>query len=481
MELQHSRKQLDHAVPLQQPDDEISLSDVLRTLWKGRAFIVFIPLLAMVMAGLVVAAFSLRIEQPTVYFVELRGIENSRYPNGTEFSPRDLVGPAILEELRRRYDLPSDVNLKDAISVNFGHPATTGIHRRFAEELNVRGLTPAEIANINEEYQRQLKAVTESALRIEVNHSLLKTGASEGALIAQALPELWTKHFSENVQIFQNTRLSRLTISPEDENDLQSTANLLNARQHLQIMDDGLGLMSADNRLALLRTDDGQSVQDVRNSLDNFRIVQFQPIMAAQFQAGDVVGSSYLKGLELKLGELRMKMASYEDALQELSKFHEPTGSGMGTDAPVALTSFQIGGSGLSEIVDLARQASLSNFVQQMVHEKQKIALKIAEVESELQTMAQRVKLVTGGDFRERAAEHLAVLKRSYSDLVERAEERMRTQAGRLYSTIAMPYTPGSLPVKRMLMSTIIAGGFAGMFAVIFVLVRSSLRARSAS
>src|SRR5690606_3550816 len=68
-------------IPLPRAEDEIALSDLLRIIWSGRALIVLIPLLAMAATALAIGALSLRIDEPTVYFVELRGIENSRYPN----------------------------------------------------------------------------------------------------------------------------------------------------------------------------------------------------------------------------------------------------------------------------------------------------------------------------------------------------------------------------------------------------------------
>lgn len=479
MDFQHMQKQLDYAsaVPLARADDEIALSDLLRIIWSGRALIVLIPLLVMAATALFNGALSLRIDEPTVYFIELRGVENSRYPNRTAFSPRDLVGPAILEKLRSRYNIPNDTNLRDGITVTFGHPAAAGLHRLYEEKLAVSNLSPAEIASINEEYRNQLKSVTESALRIEVNHHLLGMSPEEGAVIAQALPELWSEHFSENVHIFQDTRLSQIEITSSNE-DLQTTASILNVQQRLEIMDQGLALMSDDNRLALLQTGDGRTIGDLRQALQRFRTVQFDPIMAIQFQADDFVGSAYIKSLQLKLGELRMKMASYEDALQELHRFQEPVGTvAAQSDGPFLQNSLQVTGTGLSEIVELTKQASLSDFMQKMLEEKQKIGIEIAEVESELQKVIHDTKTASNPDFRDGAVETLASLTRSYSELVEGAKERLRAQAGKLYSSMGLPYTAGSAFPKRAVLATFLAGGFAMLLTVIFVLVRASLRA----
>lgn len=479
MDFNQVKNQLDYAsaVPLPRAEDEIALSDLLRIIWSGRALIVLIPLLAMAATALAIGALSLRIDEPTVYFVELRGIENSRYPNGTAFSPRDLVAPAILEELRRRYNIPDDTNLRDGITVTFGHPATIGLHRLYEEKLAVSNLSPAEITSINEEYRTQLKSVTESALRIEVNHQLLGLSPDDGAVIAQALPELWSQHFSENVRIFEDTRLSRVEITSSSE-DLRTTASILNARQRLQIMDQGLALMSGDNRLALLQTSDGETIGDLRQALQRFRTVQFDPVMAAQFQADDFVGSAYIKSLQLKLGELRMKMASYDDALQELYKFQNSAVTvAAQSDSSFLQNSLQITDTGLSEIVELAKRANLSDFTRQMLEEKQKIGAEIAEIESELQKVIQDAKAASTPDFRDNAAETLASLTRSYSELVKGAKERLRTQAGKLYSSMGLPYTVGATFPKRAILAIILAGGFAALLTVIFVLVRASLRA----
>jgi len=206
--------------------------------------------------------------------------------------------------------------------------------------------------------------------------------------------------------------------------------------------------------------------------------VQFDPVMAARFQADDFVGSTYIKSLQLKLGELRMKMASYDDTLQELYKFQKPAVTvAAQSDSSFLQNSLQITNTGLFEIVELAKRANLSDFTRQMLEEKQRIGAEIAEIESELQKVIQDAKAASTPDVRDNAAETLASLTRSYSELVKGAKERLRTQAGKLYSSMGLPYTVGATFPKRAILAIILAGGFAALLTVIFVLARASLRA----
>mgnify|MGYP007130809372 CR=1 FL=1 len=100
-------------------ESEISFSDIFWRLWARRGVIVLMPILFIALAAIFIAVSSLSKTGYATYLISLRNIENQNYPNGAEFSPRDLVIPEVLTQLRANFGISSDIDLQDAISVTY--------------------------------------------------------------------------------------------------------------------------------------------------------------------------------------------------------------------------------------------------------------------------------------------------------------------------------------------------------------------------
>jgi hypothetical protein len=109
---------------------EFTFTDLIMRLWQGRVLIVLLPLFAMGLAAAYVGFSATQTNNPIVYFINLKSIENQRYPNGTEFSPRNLVIPEVLSVVRNRFDLPSQSALREALTVTYDSPIAPGLAHR---------------------------------------------------------------------------------------------------------------------------------------------------------------------------------------------------------------------------------------------------------------------------------------------------------------------------------------------------------------
>ena len=79
--------------------NEISIGELIEKLWRKRGLIVFLPL---VLAGLTVAGLLLtkaNSAEKLSYYIELTGLKDNAYPNGTAFLPQDLLNPQVTAEL----------------------------------------------------------------------------------------------------------------------------------------------------------------------------------------------------------------------------------------------------------------------------------------------------------------------------------------------------------------------------------------------
>ena len=86
-------------------NDEISIGDILVKLWRRRGLIVMIPILSGALGVFAVLLTATQSSTPVVHYVNLTGIERGKYPNGVDFSPRDLQSPEVLSSLADKFGI----------------------------------------------------------------------------------------------------------------------------------------------------------------------------------------------------------------------------------------------------------------------------------------------------------------------------------------------------------------------------------------
>lgn len=464
---------------------EISLSDIFWRLWKGRGVIVLTAILLACAAALYVAISALSQYRPATYLINLRNVENQRYPNGTTFSPQDLLIPEVLTELRRRFDIPPTASPRQAISVAYDSPVALGIARIYQERLSARNLTQAEIESINQEYREQLQSVMRSSLRIDVDYRALGVDANTGLAIAAALPQIWTSVYTTQFRIFTDRQIAENAVSRSDE-DLSSFASILVVNARLDAMRQGLNIFISDNRLSMLQTANRISPADLNVELRRFVTTWFNPIKASRLHGNDVVASSYMSELRLDIAERQRRVEAFDVTLSQLREYHA---SGrlpsLSTDQqPIGgeqASSVQITDSALSEIVQLAEQASFAAFVQDALRNQRQLMFEISALTKELELASLETAPGTiSSEFRTQAAAVLADLTRDYSELVATAANQLRDRGGELFEPALGPFIAGSLISVRNLLIVAAAGLGGFLLAVLGVLMWSGLRQRRA-
>ena len=451
-------------------DDEISLSDIIRRLWAGRGIIVILPIIAAGLAVLFVVLSALGINRPVTYFVNLKSIENQRYPNGTAFSPQDLLISDVLAEVRTRFDIPANVDVREAITVNYDSPVAAGITRAYRDRLTARNLTQAEISTINDAYTAELGAAVRSSLRINVDYRALGVDAVTGLDIARTLPEIWTKIYTTQFRIFMDTRLADYSVTRTTE-DLATTSSILVADARLATMRRGLEIILSDNRLSLLRTPDGTTPADLREDLRRFTTVFFNPIKIAGFQHDDAVSAAYVAELRMDLADMRRRIAAYDESLKEL-RDHQRASQMPAAGQPAAAdgSMLQVGDAALREIVQLAQQASFATFVQDTLNKRNDLMFQISGLIKELELATHNVEAVSQTDIHAPASEALHELTGQYSQLITAARTQILDRGGDLYEPALGPLITGSLINTRNIMLVFAAALAGGLLAVIGVL-----------
>lgn len=462
-------------------DDGISFSDIFWRLWAWRGVIVFVPILFAAIAALFVVVSSLSQTRYATYLISLRNIENQRYPNGAEFSPRDLVIPEVLAELHERFDIPKDVNLLDSISVTYDSPLSQSVALKYQQRFAARNLTQAEIDTLNQNYLEELRTVMRSSLRINVDFRALGLDSATGLALAAELPRLWTSIYTTKYRIFTDRRLADLAVTRSLEK-LDTTGSIITANGRINAMRYGLGTIINDNRLSMLRTDGGLAPADLLLELDNFQSIWFNPVKAWSLRGADTTATAYLDELRLNINEKQRQIVAYDSALAGLSEYQSSRQMGQVAQFPTIpgdqMGAVQLGDSAFSGIVQLAQQASFTGFVQRVLDERRDLMIELARLEKEQEFATKGADNITiSPEFLNRASEMLHEQTKLYAELLQTAEAKLRDRAGDLSQPLMGPLLGGdSLFSLRNLMIIVAAGLAGGILAVISALVAGGLR-----
>jgi len=454
-------------------EDEISLADVIRRLWAGRGLIVLIPLLSGALAVLFVMISALNIYRPVTYYISLHNIEDQKYPNGTAFSPHNLLLPDVLAELRKRFDLPADGTIRNAISVNYDSPIAAGIAATYRTRLAARNLTQAEISTINENYLSQLKAATAASLRIDVDERALGVDRATALDIARALPDVWARVYTTKFRIFNDTRLANYAVTRTEE-DLSTTSSILVADRRMTTMRRGLNILLADNRLSLVQTPDGVTPVDLMEEMRRFETVFFNPLRVAGFKNDDVVATTYLTELRMDLADMQRRVAAYDEALREVREHQrvnrQPT---PGAVSPGDNSGLQVADAALKEIMQLAEQASFATFVQDTLKKRSELMFEISSVMKSIEMATQGAEITSQPNFTQPAVEMFKEMTHQYSQLLAAARAQLLERGGELYEPLLGPFVVKSMVNSRAALIVGAAVLTGGILAAVIVLLGS--------
>jgi hypothetical protein len=449
--------------------DEVSLADIVARVWRGRGWVLFYAAIGLVIAAIYVTASAARISRPVVYYVDLTGITNERYPGGAAFSPQNLVAPEVLSEVRRRFQLEPKIKLRQAISAAYGSPIIAGMQQHYQRRLEARNLSQTDLANINAEYQRELHEAIRSTVQISINYSLMGLDAAAGTAIARALPDIWTEVYSTRFNIFADEGITPVSLDAASES-MSSVANVLVVDSALNTIRRGLKKLTEDNRFAALITEDGISTATLVERLNAFESIYFGTIKAQAFQNKDGVAVAYINLTRQTLAELTRNIAQYDTALDKLLS---PRQAALPAEAgsQSSKDGLQLGESGLSEILKLADRASSNTVIYEMLDKRQKMAFEASALQKELDIVSSDQSAVDLGISRDQATLVLKSLTKEYNELLSRATAGLRSQFTSLYLPSAGPSIAGSFLPSWAFPALFVAaatGGLIGLFVALF-------------
>jgi len=145
---------------------ELKLSDLLALWWKNRVRIVQLALAGGVVAAALLLVAFLRRPSQQVAILDVRlhftGVEKGEYPNGTPFSPQDIVATAVLQQVYDQNHLERFIkynDFKSSFSVIENNQAIERLRRQYDVKLDDKRLSAVDRSAIEDEFEGKLKSM----------------------------------------------------------------------------------------------------------------------------------------------------------------------------------------------------------------------------------------------------------------------------------------------------------------------------------
>lgn len=252
---------------------------------------IFLSLLAVVTGFTIIAALVLLTSPAEVvttqpFRLEFEGAAEGQYPNGTKFSPAEIVSVPILVKVYESNDLKRFLPFSDftkALYVLESNPVLERLSREYAARLADPKLSPVDRDRIVREFESRRESISKN--EYSLNFSTPR-GAPPDAIVKKILSEVLREWASYTVR---EQRVLQYQVSVLSPNTIPAGASNLNYIGRLQILRSNIYrvVMNVDEieklpGSKLVRTRNQQlSLADIRVQLEDLVRFRLEPLVPA--------------------------------------------------------------------------------------------------------------------------------------------------------------------------------------------------------
>lgn len=461
------------------PDKEFDLNFtyIVIIINKLKFKIIGIIILAISISAVLIG-LRLGVSDPVFMYVELEGIKNKKYPNGTNFSPNDLASAEVLEQVKLKFGINDYKKLRDSISVEYGSLAVDGINKKYQEQLAQRNLTQADIIKINANYSTELEGAVLKGIRISFDQNMIGVTEQTAKEIVAYIPQEWSRIYKEKFKILEDVFLASNDI-PSNNLKLTDATSFVKAYQVLRQMNFGIKNILGDNRVASVKSDDGQSAADIYYHLEKYCLIYCNKLNNYYLKLDEVTVSSFNYYLKLNIAELDEQIGGIDSVINAIrqEKDYNTEFSTRGNDQKG--TGLQIGENGLTFLVDLADKASLSTYLKGILDRKISLLERrsLAKKEYDLLNMKATGEYVVNDEFKQESEKELLAILKSYTELLLKGREKLQSDQNNLFVAVGAPV--GTSIINKNIAYQIIATFGLSLGIVIVLLAKSIMYERS--
>lgn len=270
--------------------NDISIGDIFSKAHQYKKLVLFITLFA----ALIVLSFhyfkkSFVVATEVRYPISLTFLNSSNtYPNGTIFSPNDIVATDIISQVVAKKKLSiKTAEFKKSIYISHAYKSLAHDEQKFSEKLKTIS-TPADIHQISNVDIQAIGAKARASLYINVNASSLDLSVSEAEQLAKEIIDTWASDAITSG--LMNAAINR----PVKEFTLNKHTDLLDFYDYAELYLTGLeqavasiGGLSGSSSLIV----DGFTLSDVRQELEQLAHTNIRPLRKYAYANSDVLTS----------------------------------------------------------------------------------------------------------------------------------------------------------------------------------------------
>ena len=370
-------------------DDEIDLTLIFQKFWVKRGLILIIPFLTLViLTALILIKSSLYSDKSLSLYINLKGIKEGTYPNGTTFSTSDLLSNDVISDLAEKNNIRDVDSLKSALSSEYAAINESKIFYEFQNQLNNKNLNASELNAVNEEFLKRINAAKQNSLKITFMYSKLSLSQNDAETLLRQVPETWVNVFSQKHNILLNTKIHKLDLA-NDQNvnsknylldDLALTLN-----KKIRLATNSLDAIIDDSRLRSVLNEKGQSAIELSNELSHLNTTILSPSINNLIAKGQGATRFYQmnlleqkKVLDKRLEKVEQSSKMIADIITQRSS-NKNIGLETGVIAPMDLNA-----TGINEIQALSKDKILAEYLTKNLDLTQNIVTESESIQSEL-------------------------------------------------------------------------------------------------
>jgi len=410
-------------------DDEIDLKDILIPLWQAKYRIVLFGIICLslvfiyLLGGVILDKTKHASLQ--VHF-NFQGVENGRFPNGTKFSPQELISGSVLSEVYGNITSPEFTypELVKAIHLKSNFNGASELKSVVTQLLSKeKGLTTAEYSEAVLGYTNVVLAQSKKNVILTIDLSLFNGNLKSASDLLTSIPKAWASKAIEDrgVLVVSPPTVSRLDqriLSGElliQVNVLGDTLSLLS--NSVQDLSDSLDNQSIKDPAS------GMSITDLSYKLnleDKYRISILKELVVKN--GIGVKNEAWYKGFrDARLGKLERERASlmrmvgvYEQALIEFNQQSNNPSGNYEQSASQPGTTVQYGEGVINSLLTLGSKMSDPEYRKELLGKKIDISVELQEIITEIDFYSSTANHRTGNISPD---EINALITQSYSEL----------------------------------------------------------------
>ena len=490
-----------HSQPSEQDDGQIDLIQIIKDIAKEKKRFLKNGLWALLIWFGLFVVYALVTYNPSHYYSLVLSLNfpqaaQSKYPNGSQFSPSDIVSNTVLENVWSENKLADKgIKLQDFQKSLTAIPYTGEINfidTKYKGLLAQKNLSRTDIEKIEADYRAEVSQASSKNIKLVLDSGKNSYDLTLASKVLNDIATTWSQTAIEKLGVSRSPVLDGLALNDQMKSESPYIViNYLNDvvyRAHAIIST----MLGDVNSNSYRDEKSGFNLMGLNARLDeiaNYQIDQLDAFVAINTKLTDLerLQSEYkVKELQEQRKLLLLKADSNRLALIDYTRLRNqsntsaanPTSNKGGSD----VTGVQINGDAISRLVSLAEESKDAVYRQRLTDERISLENQANDLNTRISKLERRINFTPNkaiGLTPEAKKEYGVLLDRTWGDLagVINAITRIQVMAqkdfvgdsGLLYTLVSQPesYSPGRSALKK--------AGLISIFAALFLSVLFTL------